>query len=223
VAHGRTRKIYNAIPDKAFQAPSDASTVRDELKIPRTARVFLFVGRLAARKGLDTLLEAVAPILSGGGHYLLLSGVPDLSVPGTAELMAQINAFMAKKGLSDYIKFLGFRRDVSRLMASADLMIHPARIEAFGLVLVEALATGLPLVATCVDGIPEVLADTDVPMVEPGDPGALRAAILAVLDRSVADVARARQKGLERANQFRLSKRTDAMLTLYRDVMADKL
>jgi len=107
---------------------------------------------------------------------------------------------------------------IPRLMASCDLLVHPARIEGFGLVLAEALAAGLPVVASNVDGIPEVLAGTDSLMVQPDDPEALRDAVLKTLNRTPEETVCAIEKGRTRAEDFRIGKRTDAMVKLFEDV-----
>jgi glycosyltransferase involved in cell wall biosynthesis len=213
------RRIYNAIPNDCFDAVPDRSDVRRELGIPTDARLIIYVGRLAAYKGIDTLLDALGPVLEENRLFLLYAGCPDLSIAGTREVLRHMEQRIAGEHWGHRVRFLGFRNDVPRLMASSDLLVHPTRIEGFGLVLAEAMAAGLPVVASNVEGIPEVLAGTASLMVRPDDPSALREAVLKTLNRTPDEAARAIEKGRRRAEDFRISKRMDAMIDLFEDVL----
>jgi glycosyltransferase involved in cell wall biosynthesis len=101
-------------------------------------------------------------------------------------------------------------------MASADVLVHPTRHEGFGLVLAEALATGLPVVASNVGGIPEVVAGTDSILVPPDDVAALQEAVQRVLNRTSEEAEAARQKGRARAEFFRTERRTDELLAYFK-------
>jgi len=104
-------------------------------------------------------------------------------------------------------------------MASSDVLVHSARIEGFGLILVEAMAAGLPVVASNVQGIPEVLAGTDSIMVPPDTPAELRKAVLKTLHRTPKEIISSVTKGRKRAESFRTGKRTDAIIKLFNDVI----
>jgi glycosyltransferase involved in cell wall biosynthesis len=99
-------------------------------------------------------------------------------------------------------------------MADCDLLIHPARFEGFGLILAEALAVGLPVVASNVGGISEVLADTDSLMVPADDALALKDAIKSALALPHSKVIEVVKKGKSRAEAFRADKRAMAMVAL---------
>jgi glycosyltransferase involved in cell wall biosynthesis len=167
-------------------------------------------------------LEALGPLLLTDNLYLLYVGredePPEGFFPEEAGLVERMKQQVARQGWEVRVRFLGRRQDVPRLMASSDLLVHPARIEGFGLVLAEALAAGLPVVATNVDGIPEVLAGTDSLLVPPDDPEALRQAVLKTLNCTPDKTLRAIEKGKERAEAFRIGKRTSAMIRLFRDL-----
>ncbi len=212
-----TRRIYNAIPSDCFIAGPDRSGVRRELGVPENARLAIFVGRLAAFKGIDTFLEALGPVLEQENLFLLYAGQPDLSVKGTEAMLGEMEQRIANNW-GDRVRFLGFRKDIPRLMASSDILVHPARIEGFGLALAEAMAAGLPVVASNVEGIPEVLAGTDSVMIPPDDPKALCDAVLKTLNRPPDETDRAIEKGRKRAEYFRIDKRIDAMIQLFEDV-----
>lgn len=221
-----TRTIYNGIPNDCFAALPEKEHIYRELQIPPSSKIVLFVGRLLKRKGIDTVLDALGPILHDENLYLLYVGGWDQPsegfFSGEEGLLERMKELIARKGWSDRIRFLGHRDDIPHLMASSDILVHPARIEGFGLVLAEAMATGLPVVASNVQGIPEVLAGTDSIMVPPDAPEALQVAILKTLRRTPSEVALAVEKGRTRAERFRTNNRVDAMVRLFEDVLANR-
>jgi glycosyltransferase involved in cell wall biosynthesis len=218
------RRIYNAISDDYFVASSnrDRDGVRKELGIADDGRLALYVGRLAAYKGINTLLCALGPVLKQQNLFLLYAGLPDLSVKGTQQMLKEIQKQITEKEWGGRVRFLGYRKDISRLMASSDILIHPTRMEGFGLTLTEAMATGLPVVTSNVEGIPEVLAGTDSIMVPPDEPETLRSAVLRTLNRTAEEAHMAHEKGLRRAQSFRSDRRTNAMASLFRDVLSGR-
>lgn len=134
------------------------------------------------RKGLDRTLAALAAIPEL--HLLVAGGAPDRSFTRQAERL----------GVENRLHVLDYTPDVRPLLAAADLMIHPARVEAAGLVLVEALQAGLPVVATVACGYAPVVAQAGAGAVlaEPFRQGELEAATRAMLDRLAEMKARAR-------------------------------
>lgn len=222
----RTRTVYNAIPDDCFEAAPERDSVRRELGMPPEGRIALFVGRLLKRKGIDTILEALEPILETENLYLLYVGdrdAPENFFPDDKGLLDRLTERVEKQDLSERVRFLGRRSDVPRLMASSDLLVHPARIEGFGLVLAEALAAGLPVAASDVEGIPEVLKGTRSLMTPPDDPEAFRAAVLEALRRPDEEVERCVARGRARAEDFRIQKRVRNMIELFENVLSGSL
>lgn len=218
-----TRTILNAINEDFFAALPAKEALRKELGIPSDAKLALFVGRLLKRKGIDTVLTALGPVLEKQNLHLLYVGggeqPPEGFWPDEAGLLGRMKQMIEAERWSRFVHFLGRRDDMPRLMASSDVLVHPARIEGFGLVLAEALAAGLPVVASNVGGIPEVLAGTDSIMVPAGDTTALRDAVLAVLNRMPEDGSRAIARGRSRAEAFRTSRRIDEMVNLFEDIL----
>jgi glycosyltransferase involved in cell wall biosynthesis len=221
VPQENTRTVYNAISDDYYDLKPDRAGVRVALGVPSDARIVLSISRLARYKGCDTLLEAIGPLLEERDLHLVYVGAPDEN-QDYALLMEEMETLIEKEGCRERVHFLGFRNDASRFLSAADLLAHPTRIEGFGLVLAEALAAGLPIVASNVQGIPEVLAGTDSIMIPPDDAKALREAIVATLDRTPEETERIIEKGRKRAEDFRTEYRVDAMTRLFEDVINDR-
>jgi glycogen(starch) synthase len=143
-------------------------------EIPGRPRV-LYLGRLVKQKGIETLIAAAAGVRTPGVQVLLVGDGPE-RVP--AERLAE------RLGIADRVHVTGFvdHKQVPGVLASADLLVLPSLYEELGTVLVEALQAGIPVVASRVGGIPEVVEHGVTGLlVEPGQPDALAAAIDTVL------------------------------------------
>lgn len=147
---------------------------------PRTGRWgrrLVTVARLEPVKALDVLLRAVA-MLRGTEREVTLTVVGDGSARPALEALAH------QLDLAAVVAFSGWRADVAHELRAADLFVMSSRSEGLSLTLLEAMAVGLPVVATAVGGNPEVVAhDKTGLLVPPGDPAALADAIAAVLDQ----------------------------------------
>lgn len=218
VAPPRVRVAYNSIAQEFFDPTVDREEKRKALGVPPGAKLALYVGRLANYKGMSTILHGLLPILEARNLVLLYVGEVDEHVSGSAEEVKSLQATVERAGLGDRVRWLGHRTDVRDILAAADLLLHPTSIEAFGLVLVEALAAGVPVVASNVEGIPEVLEGTQSIMVPPCDSHALREAVETVLGRSGDECLRAARAGIARARDFRPDRRIERMLEILNTV-----
>jgi glycosyltransferase involved in cell wall biosynthesis len=154
----------------------------------RNGNHLLFVGRLAAVKGVPVLLEALVEARRDNPD-LRLSLIGD--GPERAELQAEAQAL----GLGDAVNFLGYRSqsEVADMLAKVDALVLPSFAEGVPVVLMEAMAAGLPVVTTRIAGIPELVEDSvSGHLVPPGDVSALSDALRDVL----ADPDRAAQMGV---------------------------
>lgn len=168
---------------------------------PPAGPVLLEIGRLCDVKGQREAIAALA-LLARGDVTLLLAG-EDLESGGAYRSALERQA--ADLGLGERVRFLGRRDDVSALLAAAAALVLPSWIEGLPLVVLEAMAAGLPVVATSVGGTPEAVVDGETGLlVPPRDVPALAAAI----DALVADPERAR--GMGEAGRRRARERFDA-------------
>ena len=172
----KVRVIHNGIDFERVRVSSvDApAQVRAELDVVGK-RVVLMAARMHPEKGYDNLLAALPGILARVPGLVLL-------VAGTGPFEAAYRAQCVAAGIERSVRFLGFRRDLPDLMVASDVVVLPSLAEAFGLVVAEALYLGVPVVASRVGGIPEIVDDgVDGLLVPPGDNEALAGALVQLL------------------------------------------
>lgn len=131
--------------------------VRETLGLSEQSTVWLWVGTQPGTKGLDRVLEALAK----DREAVLLVVGPTLTKMKPFQRWAQ------RAGVAGQIRWLGYRADVPEIMASADVLVHPARLETTGNVILEALATGLPVIVSEVCGFAEHVARAAAGVVVP--------------------------------------------------------
>jgi glycosyltransferase involved in cell wall biosynthesis len=159
--------IPNGIPLDRFRPDAEARRcLRSELGIAEDAWVVGTVGRLAVEKNQALLLRAVAPLLGPAARLLVVGDGP--LRPELADLAARLD-------VSRYVHFPGVRRDVAAVLNALDAFVLSSEIEGLPLVVPEAMATALPVVATAVGGIPGVIGEGETGFLIPsGDEQALR-------------------------------------------------
>ena len=145
--------------------------VRSELALDDDELLFLAVANLRPEKGYDVLLEAAKAIAD--------SDLPiRMAAVGRGPLRDVLRARHLELGLGDRFQFLGQRDDVLQLLAGADAFVLASHHEGLPVALMEATSVGLPIVASRVGGIPQVLEDeVDAILVPPGEPGLLAEAM----------------------------------------------
>jgi glycosyltransferase involved in cell wall biosynthesis len=164
--HAYTVHTFSSV--ETTHAPVD----RAALQTPADAPVILALSRLHAKKGLDTLLHA-------------LTTLPDCYawLAGDGPLENELKTLATTLGVSERVRFLGWRTDRGALLNAADVCVLPSRYEPFGTVMVEAWAASVPLVAAAAAGPAAYITEGENGLlVAPDDSGALSAAILRVLE-----------------------------------------
>ncbi len=165
-------------PEKAHYLPNFAVAEhappldRDTLATPAAAPLLLGLGRFHRDKGFDLLIRALALLPEA---WLWLAG--------EGPEQAALEKLAGVSGVTRRVRFLGWRRDVSALIAAADLVVCPSRREPFGNVVIEAWALGRPVVAADADGPRALMGAGETGLLVPrGDHVALAGAIAALFD-----------------------------------------
>jgi glycosyltransferase involved in cell wall biosynthesis len=171
--------------------------------VPREARVLLSVSRLSRQKGIDVAVRAL-PALPRDTVLVVLGEGPDR--PLLEELAREL-------GVEGRVFMLGRVPDVAVWLERAALYVHPARWEGFGLAVLEAMLAGLPVVASEVSSLPELVVDGETGrLVSPGDHAALAEGIVLALGEPELGAA-----GRERARrEFSVARMADRTAALYR-------
>ena len=173
--------------------------------VPADARVLLSVSRLTAQKGIDVAVRALAAL-------------PDdvfLVVLGEGPERGALESLARKLGVDGRLHLPGRVPDVTAWLRRASAYVHPARWEGFGLAVLEAMVCGLPVVATSVSSLPELVVDGETGvLVPPDDPAALAAGV----ERALAEHGFG-PAGRERArSEFSVARMADRTAALYRSL-----
>jgi len=166
----------------------DAATrrrVRAELGLPDTAVVVGAINRLSPQKDPITLVRALAPVLRARPDARLL-------LVGDGPLRGDVEEAVRTSGVPDQVVLPGLRTDVPALLGAMDAFVLASQWEGLPRTLIQAMAAGLPVVATDADGIRDVVVDGTTGLLVPrGDAGALGRAVAALLDDSAGAAERA--------------------------------
>lgn len=179
-SHLRCRIIYNGVPLEKYCPGPPAVALAEELDLRPDDEIVAVVGRLTPWKGHRALLQAMQGVRAQRPRArLLVVGAVAFWEQSYADELKQLAAAL---GLNGAVIWAGFRRDVADLLRLCHVFVLPSCDEPFGRALVEAMATGKPVVAVRSGGVPEVVTDGESGLlVEPGDIGGLSAAIVRLL------------------------------------------
>lgn len=146
----RLTLVPNGVDTKVFTPGADREAVRAALGLPTGVQIVGFVGRLAPEKGPDNFIRAAETVHRSR---------PDVhfAVVGDGAMDLHVREMVGQMGLGEYVHFLGLREDMWATYPAFDMLAHTSRSEGMPLVLLEAMACGLPVVALGVGGVPEVL------------------------------------------------------------------
>ena len=207
--------IYPAC-DSSFRGdhdPESLEEVRARYRLPK--EMLLFVGGLGIHKNVVTLIHAFAQITSDIPHSLVVvGGIHHTSSDRT------LSRLVRALGIEDRVQFLGSvpASDLPPLYQLAELCVFPSLNEGFGLALLEAMASGIPVLASGRGSIPEVIGDAGCLVADPLDAKAFAGAIVELLaDRKA--LAWMRERGLDRSRCFSWQQTAVSTIALYREIV----
>jgi len=206
------RVVPSGIDLAPFDRPFDREASRRKLGLEPDVILVLQAAALAPHKSQTDLLQAAR---------IVTAARPDVRfwIAGEGPLRAPLEAERQNLGLGDRVQFLGFREDVVDLLGSADLFCVSSYLEGLGTSTLDAMAAGLPVVATRVGGIPEIVADGETGLlVPPRSPEALAGAILALAGDPVRRTAMG-ARGREMARDFTADRTAERTRAAYLEIL----
>ncbi|MCF8034431.1 MAG: glycosyltransferase [Desulfarculaceae bacterium] len=212
----KVKVIYNGVDCQGFAASSQGAEVRASLGIGPETTVFLFVGRISPIKDLPCLLEATARLARSRSGFRVI-------IAGSGESLGELQGQARQLGVSDKVSFLGERKDIPDLLSASDALVMSSLNEGISMAILEAMAAGLPVIATDVGGNSELVKDQHTGLLV----GAKDAAGLAgAMQRAVDDPGRLRQMGQAGQsvclNQFSLQQMVENYCAVYSDAIAGR-
>ncbi|MGV1098221.1 glycosyltransferase family 4 protein [Thiovibrio sp. JS02] len=147
--------VLNGVDTKRFSPDNIRGRLVELLPASATGKLLISVGRLTEAKDQECLLYAMKKLIAEGGADV------SLALVGEGELRGRLEARISELGLGQHVFLLGNRTDVHELLPDAAMFVLSSRREGLPMVLLEAMASGLPVVATNVGGIPEVVKEGD--------------------------------------------------------------
>jgi glycosyltransferase involved in cell wall biosynthesis len=217
---GKVLLLFDAVDTDRFEPSrvNDRERIRRDFGVAPGEMLIGTVGRFSPGKGHEELLEATRILAARGLQFkLLIAGEASY---GERDYEQRIRALAQTLGLERIVRFTGFRRDVPEIMSALDLFVFPSHAEAFGLVLIEAMAMERPVVSTNCDGVLDIVVDGVTGLtVPPKDPVALAAAIERMLaDGTLRD--RSGKAGRQRVlEMFDQEKQIDRLESIYAELI----
>lgn len=212
--------IMHGIDTEGFSPPADRAALRRRLGLPEDHVILGCFGRIRAQKGTDVFVAAALALLAGRPRVTAV--VMGRATEGHEGFLAGLKEQVAAAGLADRILFPPEVpvHEVADWYRVLDLYVAPQRWEGFGLTPIEAMACGVPVVATRVGAFEEIVTDETGSLVAPDDIPALTAAVESWID-DAGRRDRAAQASLARVRTaFRIETEAEALVAVYRRLLA---
>ncbi len=204
----KIKVIYNGIQPQLFDLNIDIETKKKELGLDPKDKIIGIIARLEPVKSHAMLLRAFAQVIKGVAQAKLL-------IVGDGKLRAELEDLTKILNINNNVKFLGVRRDIPELLKIFDVFVLSSLSEAASVTLLEAMAAGVPIVATNVGGNPEIVLEGKTGFLVPrGDDKAMAKALIEVLSNP------GKAKDMELAGKQRVNElfTLDKMLNSYSDL-----
>ncbi|MTI81766.1 MAG: glycosyltransferase family 4 protein [Firmicutes bacterium] len=205
--------IYNGINTSKFKHSPSRSFLQS-LGVPPVGKVVGVVARLATQKGIIHFLKAVSLMKEYQANFVII---------GDGPLRESLKKESENLGLKNRVFFAGYRSDVYQIMPVMDIFVLPSETEGLPLTILEAMTAGVPVVATRVGGVTEVVENQKTGLlVQPKDPHSLALAIAQLLEdeKLAKEIAGAAKQLIE--EKFTVEKMIDETMDLYQQVLKEK-
>jgi glycosyltransferase involved in cell wall biosynthesis len=212
-------KIYNGISVQHLDQWDSSDGLHEQLSLTPRDKILITVARLSPMKGLEYLIEAAALLRSTHPDikFVIVGDVAfEHEKPYKEQLMNKVEFL----GLKDTVFMLGLRRDVPKLLGQSDMLVLPSVYDIFPTVILEAMSMGLPVIATDVGGVPEMVRLNTGILVPPQDAEALKDAIISMCQLDYKTMGdNARKLFIE---EFTREQYVDRTVELYESLFAQK-
>ena len=204
--------IHSAVDFSNYGGPAEREWFNREFGLNSKNKLIGTVAQFIPRKGHRLIIEAAPGILEKFPETRFLFF-------GQGPLKKELQNLCRKSGLENYIYFAGFRTDLERILPCLDILLHPAAMEGLGVSLLQAAASGLPIIGTRAGGIPEIVHDgINGYLTDPGDTEAIVSTVLTLLQdpgksRSFGEAGR---KLVE--SSFSINAMVDGYLRIYNEI-----
>lgn len=211
----RITVIFNAVDPAAWAGDRASSTLRAELGLAEEDFVMLCASRFADDKGHKYLIDSVKRLTE-------ISSVPfTLVLAGDGPLLEPAREQVKRLGLEERVRFIGFRKDIKNLYKGADLYVNSSRHEALSFLIIEAMAAGLPVIATDMGGNRDIVNDEAGcgALVEYDNPESMAQAMKRLME-DPALLARCRENALKTIREkFEIHKLAQATFAVYQKAL----
>jgi glycosyltransferase involved in cell wall biosynthesis len=211
----RVARVPSAVDTSVFRPGGDRSRWPASFGVPADARVIGAIAQLIPRKGHATLLRAFAEVVRRELDVWLV-------IFGRGPREAALRRWAAELSVAERVVFAGHRDDLPTLLPGLDVLVHAAAREGLGVAVLEAMAAGVPVVASRVGGVPDIIDDGITGLlVSPGD----SAAIASAVERLLGDAALRRslaERGRQRVETaYSIARMARAYHSLYREILSE--
>jgi len=207
------RVVYNGIDIGRFSQSNSVEALKSTLGVGLQEFVVTMVGRLSPEKGQRLFLEAASRIASGKENVKFL-------IVGDGPMEEELRGEASRLNLDGRVIFTGFRTDIPAIYALSDLVVNMSSIEGLPLTVLEAMASGVPVVAARTGGIPTVIRDDETGLlIDSYDVGALTRAISSLIDNG----PKRQQLAAAACELVTMNHSTERMCRAYREVYQEIL
>ena len=201
--------VYNGVDLKKFNS-NVKSEIRDELGLKNEDILITAIGNLNRGKGIFEYLEAGENLLKEHENLFFI-WVGDGSYSSNEYSLESLNSGLVSKGI-DRIKLLGYREDISQILKGSNLFVLPAHEEAFGIVYIEAMAMGLPVIGCRAGGVVDIIQEGTGFLCEPKNAVSLEKTIELSLET---DLEKMGQNNIEYVKRFSMEKYVENLTKIY--------